>query len=135
MVNGGGAPAASNNHRDVDLNSASSRPAKKDNNIPDSNDEDGEKDDRNTVKMKSKLMSMWNNVKYGKTLFSLDPIATNFSSHSPVWLLGVFYHRKMSHYIDPEYNTPSAQQVNVNEFGSVFYAFVESLCTFLIFEN
>ena len=116
VVNSGGAAAVSNNHRDVDFNSASSlRPAKKASNVPDNNEEEVEKDERNTVKVKSKLLSMWNNVKYGKTLFSLDPTATNFSSHSPVWLLGVFYHRKMTHYIDPEYNTPSAQQVNVKE--------------------
>ena len=49
---------------------------------------------RNPMKVKSKLLSIWNNVKYGKTLFSLDPAVSSFSSHSPVWLLGIFYHRR-----------------------------------------
>jgi hypothetical protein len=53
---------------------------------------------RNPAKVKSKLLSMWNNVKYGKTLFSLDPAVSSFSSHSAVWLLGIFYHRRNQDY-------------------------------------
>jgi hypothetical protein len=125
VTNGGGGAAASNYSRDVDFNPALSRPAKKVSSVPNNNEEDAEKDDRSTVKVKSRLLSMWNNVKYGKTLFSLDPTATNFSSHSPVWLLGVFYHRKMTHYVDPEYNTPSAQQVTHSH--NVFIEFLAIL--------
>jgi hypothetical protein len=68
-------------------------------------------DERNSTKVKSKLLSMWNNVKYGKTLFSLDPTASNFTSHSAVWLLGLFYDRKFYQYLDPECPAQLSQQV------------------------
>lgn len=69
-------------------------------------------DERNSVKVKTKLLSMWNNVKYGKTLFSLDTATSNFTSQAPVWLLGIFYHRKLNiHHQDLEYSIP-AQQVS-----------------------
>ncbi|XP_069693822.1 cysteine protease ATG4D [Periplaneta americana] len=42
-------------------------------------------------KVKTKLMSMWCNMKYGWTV----KLKTNFSKDSPVWLLGKCYHRKM----------------------------------------
>ena len=70
-------------------------------------------DDRNSTKVKSKLLSMWNNVKYGKTLFSLDSTTSNFSSHSPVWLLGIFYHRKFNQFVDHEYSAQTSLQVNI----------------------
>lgn len=44
-------------------------------------------------KVKTHLLSMWNNMKYGMKL------KTNFSKESPVWLLGKCYHRKVE---DPE---------------------------------
>ncbi|XP_071055196.1 cysteine protease ATG4C [Onthophagus taurus] len=40
-------------------------------------------------KVKTRLLSMWNNVKYGMKL------KTNFSKESPVWLLGRCYHKKL----------------------------------------
>lgn len=40
-------------------------------------------------KVKTKLMSMWNNMKYGMKL------KTNFSKESPVWLLGKCYYKKI----------------------------------------
>lgn len=43
-------------------------------------------------KMESRLMSMWNNVKFGWTV----KLKTSFSKESPVWLLGRCYHRKLS---------------------------------------
>ncbi|CAG9565505.1 unnamed protein product [Danaus chrysippus] len=43
-------------------------------------------------KVESRLLSMWNNVKFGWTV----KIKTNFSKESPVWLLGRCYHRKLS---------------------------------------
>ncbi|XP_041969084.1 cysteine protease ATG4D [Aricia agestis] len=43
-------------------------------------------------KVESRLMSMWNNVKFGWTV----KIKTSFSKESPVWLLGRCYHRKLS---------------------------------------
>ncbi|KAG8232565.1 hypothetical protein J437_LFUL008703 [Ladona fulva] len=42
-------------------------------------------------KIKTRLMSVWNNMKYGWMV----KIKTNFSKDSPVWLLGKCYHRKL----------------------------------------
>ena len=42
----------------------------------------------------NKLMSTWYNMKYGKTLYALDASST-LTVNSPVWLLGVCYHRRM----------------------------------------
>ena len=42
----------------------------------------------------SKILSTWYTMKYGKTLFSLDSSPV-FTVNSPVWLLGVCYHRRM----------------------------------------
>lgn len=42
-------------------------------------------------KVKTKLMSMWNYMKYGWTV----KIKTNFSKESPVWLLGSCYHKRL----------------------------------------
>ena len=42
----------------------------------------------------NKLLSTWYNMKYGKALFSLDS-NSYFNVNSPVWLLGVCYHRRM----------------------------------------
>ncbi|XP_062576752.1 uncharacterized protein LOC134238646 [Saccostrea cucullata] len=49
-------------------------------------------------KVKNKLMSMWNNVKYGWTLKT----KTTFRFDSPVWLLGKFYHIKPSDLLDDD---------------------------------
>ncbi|XP_014371931.2 cysteine protease ATG4D [Papilio machaon] len=43
-------------------------------------------------KVESRLLSMWNNVKFGWTV----KLKTTFSKESPVWLLGRCYHRKLS---------------------------------------
>lgn len=42
------------------------------------------------VKVESKLMTMWNNVKFGWT----GKIKTSFSKEQPLWLLGRCYHQK-----------------------------------------
>lgn len=42
-------------------------------------------------KVKTKLLSMWNNMKYGWTV----KIKTNFSKESPVWLLGQRYPKQL----------------------------------------
>lgn len=47
-------------------------------------------------KVKTKLMSMWNNMKYGWTV----KVKTNFSKDYPVWLLGRCYHRKLDEPLD-----------------------------------
>ena len=43
---------------------------------------------------KSRLLSTWYNMKYGKAMFSLESNNT-ITMQSPVWLLGQCYHRKM----------------------------------------
>lgn len=43
-------------------------------------------------KVKTKLMSVWNNVRYGWTVRT----RTSFNKDAPIWLLGVIYHRKMT---------------------------------------
>ena len=43
---------------------------------------------------KSKLLSTWYNMKYGKAMFSLES-NNSITMQSPVWLLGQCYHRKM----------------------------------------
>ncbi|XP_067119261.1 cysteine protease ATG4C isoform X2 [Centruroides vittatus] len=45
----------------------------------------------NSDKVKTKLLSMWNNMKYGWTV----KVKTNFSYESPIWLLGKCYHKKL----------------------------------------
>lgn len=57
-------------------------------------------------KVKTRLLSMWNNVKYGNNSINYPKqnsdyphfigmkLKTNFSKESPVWLLGRCYHRK-----------------------------------------
>jgi len=47
--------------------------------------------------MKTKLISAWNNVKYGKNGWTnaADIFRQGFSKNSPVWLLGLAYHRKL----------------------------------------
>ena len=51
---------------------------------------------------KSRLLSTWYNMKYGKAMFSLDS-SNSITMQSPVWLLGQCYHKKMRqriHYAD-----------------------------------
>merc|ERR1719323_1341072 len=47
--------------------------------------------------MKTKLISAWNTVKYGKNGWTSagDIFRQGFSKNSPVWLLGLAYHRKL----------------------------------------
>ena len=46
--------------------------------------------------IKNKLVSAWNNVKYGKNVWATQEMfKQRFSVHSPVWLLGHAYHRKL----------------------------------------
>jgi len=46
--------------------------------------------------VKNKIISVWNNVKYGKNSWSTtDIFKQGFSRNSPVWILGQAYHRKL----------------------------------------
>ncbi|XP_786847.4 uncharacterized protein LOC581768 isoform X2 [Strongylocentrotus purpuratus] len=60
-------------------------------------DEAGDEDQ--SEKVKSKLLSMWNNVKYGWTVKT----KTNFSIHKPIWFLGKCYHQRPE---DPDPERP-----------------------------
>lgn len=54
-------------------------------------DSSGQQDQETRQKeTKNKLLSTWYNMKYGKTMFSLDS-STTINTHSPVWLLGEFH--------------------------------------------
>ena len=50
---------------------------------------------KESVLNKNKLLSTWYNMKYGKTMFSLESNTLFTSGQSPVWLLGQCYHRRM----------------------------------------
>ncbi|CAI9725603.1 Hypothetical predicted protein [Octopus vulgaris] len=56
----------------------------------------GQSEGENLEKVKSKLMSMWNNVKYGWTLNR----KTSFRYDSPIFLLGEHYHRRHDDEVD-----------------------------------
>lgn len=60
-----------------------------------------EEDEGGGLVNKSKLMSVWQSMKYGKTFWSLDS-KSSFSATSPVWLMGQCYHRKLRRTIDPQ---------------------------------
>ncbi|XP_071953206.1 cysteine protease ATG4D-like isoform X2 [Antedon mediterranea] len=56
-------------------------------------------------KVKTKLMTMWNNMKYGWTV----KMKTNFNYQKPVWFLGFCYHQRPE---DPDPNTEDQNQNN-----------------------
>ena len=58
--------------------------------------------------IKTKLLSAWNNVKYGKNAWNTSEMfKPGFSRNSPVWLLGQAYHKKLT---SPA-GTPSGEAV------------------------
>jgi cysteine protease ATG4 len=61
-------------------------------------------------RVKNKILSAWNNVKYGNLWSQLD-IKPTFSKNSPVWMLGEAYHRKLAVDIEPSPATPMGNQV------------------------
>lgn len=75
-------------------------------------------------KVESKLLTMWNNVKFGLG----GKIKPNFSKDHPVWLLGRCYHRKLTPYSSmessAEMNTHLENKLHMNvnsdvqEFGT-----------------
>ncbi|KPI92270.1 Cysteine protease ATG4D [Papilio xuthus] len=62
-------------------------------------------------KVESRLLSMWNNVKFGWTV----KLKTTFSKESPVWLLGRCYHRKLSPSGSLESSTEIGTEATANE--------------------
>ena len=44
--------------------------------------------------VKSKILNVWNNIKFGKTAWNF--LGTELNCSSPVWLLGQCYHRKLN---------------------------------------
>ena len=58
--------------------------------LSDSSIIDGNEETR-TDKVKTQLMSLWNNVKYGWNV----KLKTSFSHETPLWMLGVLYHRNL----------------------------------------
>ena len=76
---------------------------------------------------KNKLLATWYNMKYGKAMFSLDTNAS-FTIHSPVWLLGQCYHRRMRHRIKM-----ADQAQSIRELDSGITAFHEDFSSRLWF--
>lgn len=73
-------------------------------------------------KVKTRLMSMWNNMKYGWTV----KLKTNFSKESPVWLLGRCYHKKCENENSTELGTDvafaqSQGQVRFSNLGHLYF--------------
>ncbi|GAB1608395.1 flocculation protein FLO11-like [Argonauta hians] len=77
--------------------------------IDPSSPSNGQSEGENLEKVKSKLMSMWNNVKYGWTLNR----KTSFRYDSPIFLLGEHYHRRHDDEVDGK-GKESTQNNRVN---------------------
>ncbi|XP_074643528.1 cysteine protease ATG4C-like [Tubulanus polymorphus] len=60
----------------------------------------------NPDKVKTKLLSMWNNVKYGWTV----KLKTNFNENAPLFLLGRCYHRKIDESQSNDHRVSSLEQ-------------------------
>ena len=65
---------------------------------PTPNDEAEEGEEGSQLQMRDRLVNMWNNMKFSKTLWSLEASATGAKSRmtsrlSPAWLLGQSYHK------------------------------------------
>lgn len=78
----------------------------------------GQSDGENLEKVKSKLMSMWNNVKYGWTLNR----KTSFRYDSPIFLLGEHYHRRHDDEMDGKNKEDSRNCVNNMELFKLDFA-------------
>uniref|UniRef100_T1J1K5 Cysteine protease n=1 Tax=Strigamia maritima TaxID=126957 RepID=T1J1K5_STRMM len=76
----------------------------------------GATSDHSSDKMKTKFISMWNNMKYGLSV----KLKTNFSRDSAIWLLGHSYHQKPELCADPSV---------AGDLGNVFREFQLDFCT------
>lgn len=62
--------------------------------------------------IKTKLISAWNNVKYGKKAWATSEMfKTGFSKNSPVWLMGQAYHRKLVSSMEGGSGSPTGNTV------------------------
>merc|ERR1711983_177985 len=77
-------------------------------------------------------MSTWYNMKYGKTLYALDASST-LTVNSPVWLLGVCYHRRMRQTLHSVNQEQSVREVESGT--SAFYDDINSRLWFTYGKN
>lgn len=70
-------------------------------------------------KLKTRLMSMWNNMRYGFVV----PFKTNFNEDSPIWLLGRCYHAR-NHEFSSVQSSKKCQFLNMDEFQRDFYSLI-----------
>jgi len=66
--------------------------------LPSRTEGEGEEDGSSQLQMRDRLANMWNNMKFSKTLWSLEASAAGAKSRmntrlSPAWLLGHSYHK------------------------------------------
>jgi len=70
-------------------------------------------------KLKTRLMSMWNNMRHGFVV----PFKTNFNEDSPIWLLGRCYHAR-NHEFSSIHSSKKCQVLNMDEFQRDFYSLI-----------
>ncbi|KAI1306438.1 Cysteine protease ATG4C [Halotydeus destructor] len=75
------------------------------------NGDSEESEESNGEKVKARLMSMWNNVKYGWNV----KLKTTFSTDAPIWFLGVMYHRNLVENGPNRPRNSSTSQYNLNQ--------------------
>ncbi|CAH3129670.1 unnamed protein product [Pocillopora meandrina] len=70
-------------------------------------------------KLKTKLMSMWNNMRHGFVV----PFKAHFNEDSPIWLLGRCYHAR-NHEFSGVHSTEKCKVLSMDEFQRDFHSLI-----------